>query len=135
MQHVLLDTNIVIDVLHQREPFAKEAAQILKLVEQGDIKASVCATTVTTIDYLATKFTDSAQSRKLVNFLLALCDVADVNKRVLLAALESSMTDYEDAVIAESAKSSGIRTIITRNGKDFKGSGLNVYSPSQWLAI
>jgi predicted nucleic acid-binding protein len=134
VQHILLDTNVVIDVLLKREPFANESADIFRLVESGDASASVCATTVTTVDYLVTKFVGSAQSRKLVAFLMSLCDVADVNKRVLLAAMAAPMSDFEDAVIAESAKASGIPTIITRNGKDFVGCGLHVYSPSQWLA-
>ena len=75
-----------------------------------------------------TKFVDAAQSRKLIQFLMSLCDVADANKRVLLAALAAPMKDFEDAVIAESAKASGIPAIITRNGKNFKGCSLNVYS-------
>ena len=134
VQHVLLDTNVVIDAVQQREPFADNAAQILRLVEQGNIKASVCATTVTTLDYLATKFSNSAKSRKLVAYLISLCDVAVVNKKVLIAALAAPMSDFEDAVIAQSAIASGIPTIITRNGKYFVGCGLNVYSPGEWLA-
>lgn len=134
MQHVLLDTNVVIDAIQQRAPFAQDAERILGLIEQGYVKASVCATTVTTLDYLATRFSDGATSRRLVTSLMTLCGVAEVNKRVLLAALATPMKDFEDAVIAESAKASGIPTIITRNGKDFVGCGLNVYSPGEWLA-
>ena len=134
VRHILLDTNVVIDLLLRREPFDLEAREVFQLIESGDTKASVCATTVTTIDYLVTKSAGTRQSHKLLGFLLALCDIADVNKRVLLAALSAPMSDFEDAVIAESAKASGITTIITRNGKDFVGCGLNVYSPSQWLA-
>lgn len=134
VQHILLDTNVVVDMLLKREPFANDALEIFQLLESGDVKASVCATTVTTVDYLAAKFVGGAQARTLIRFLMSLCDVADVNKRILLAALESPTSDFEDAVIAESAKASGIPTIITRNGKDFKGCGLNVYSPSEYLA-
>jgi predicted nucleic acid-binding protein len=134
LQLILLDTNVVIDMLLKREPFANDAREIFRLVESGDIRASVCATTVTTVDYLVTKFVGGTQSRKLLVFLASLCDVAEVNKRVLLAALAAPMSDFEDAVIAESAKASGITSIITRNGKDFVGCGCNVYSPGEWLA-
>ena len=130
----MLDTNVVMDMLLKRELFANDALEIFRLVESGDISACVCATTVTTVDYLVTKSVGGAQSRKLVAFLMSLCDVADVNKRVLLAALAAPMRDFEDAVIAEAAKASGIPSIITRNGKDFVGCGLNVYSPGEWLA-
>lgn len=134
VQPVFFDTNVVTDAVQQREPFANDAAQILRLVAQGYFKASVCATTVTTLDNLATKFSNSAKSRKLVACLISLCDVADVNKKVLLAALAAPMNGFEDAVIAQSAIASGIPAIITRNGKDFIGCGLNVFSPGEWLA-
>ena len=133
MQHFLVDTNVVIDLLVEHEPYAREAVEIFQLLESGNVKASVCATTVTTVDYLVTKSVGAGPSRKLIGFLMAMCDVADVNKRVLLEALSSPIKDFEDAVIAESAKASGIPTIITRNGRDFVGCGLNVYSPRQWL--
>ena len=124
----MLDTNTVIDAVQQRKPFAGDPAQIFRLVEQGYIKASVCTTTVTTLDYLATKFSDIAKSRKLVAYLMSLRDAADVNKKVLLAALASPMIDFEVGVTAQSAIASGIPTIITRNGKEFVGCGLNVFA-------
>ena len=135
VQHILLDTNVVLDLLLKREPFFPEATEIFQWIESGDAKACVCATTPTTIDYLVTKSVGAAQSRKFLGFLLALCDIVDVEKRVLMSALSAPMSDFEDAVIAESAKASGIPAIITQNGKDFVDRGLRVYSPrlSGWL--
>ena len=49
MQHVLVDTNVVIDLLVEREPYVREAVEIFQLLESGKVKASVCATTVTTV--------------------------------------------------------------------------------------
>ena len=131
---VLLDTNVVIDLFLQRQPFVEDANTIVLLVEDGKLQASLCATTVTTVDYLLGSALGKAIARAQILRLLKTFDTATVNRRVLQDAADSKLKDFEDAVIAESAKASGIPTIITRNGKDFVGCGLNVYSPSQWLA-
>lgn len=131
---VLLDTNVVLDALLLREPFAVEARELFQMAESGDIKAFVCATTLTTIDYLAAKTVGAAKARKLLTLILSLCEVAPVTRTVLENAIASSLSDFEDAVLCQAAVACGVGTIITRNAKDFRGCGLSVYSPREWLA-
>lgn len=50
--------------------------------------------------------------------LLSLFEVASANRIVLAAAVESSMGDFEDAVLAQSANHSGVERIVTRNTSD-----------------
>lgn len=52
---VLFDTNVVLDVLLDREPHAGVAARLFALVDRERLDGVVCATTVTTIHYLAAK--------------------------------------------------------------------------------
>ena len=61
---VILDTNVVLDVLLARQPFALAAAKIFALAEQSRIQAWVCATTVTTIDYLLLQSLSRKKARK-----------------------------------------------------------------------
>jgi predicted nucleic acid-binding protein len=131
---VLLDTNVIVDLLLQKQPFAEDANTLVLLIEDGLLKASLCANTVTTVDYLLASALGKPVARGHIKRLLKIFDIAPVNRSVLHDAAESSLKDFEDAVIAESAKASGITNIITRHGKDFVGCGLNVYSPDQWLA-
>ena len=131
---VLLDTNVIIDLFLQRQPFVEDANALVLLVEDGKLQASLCATTITTMDYLLARSLGKATARAQILRLLKTFDIATVNRRVLQDAADSKLKDFEDAVIAESAKASGIPTLITRNGKDFVGCGLRVYSPGQWLA-
>jgi len=118
----------------QRQPFVEAANTLVLLIEDGKLNASLCANSVTTVDYLLAGGLGKLVARGHIKRLLKIFDIAPVNCSVLHTAAESSPKNFEDAVIAESAKASGIPTIITRNGKDFVGCGLNVYSPSQWLA-
>lgn len=73
-------------------------------------------------------------SRQHLGRLLALFDVAPVNRAVLGNALKSRQKDFEDAVLAEAARACGARVIITRNAKDFAHCGLPIYTPREWLA-
>jgi predicted nucleic acid-binding protein len=49
---VLVDTNVVLDVLLDRRPFSEAATQVFALIEESKIEGYLCATTVTTVDYL-----------------------------------------------------------------------------------
>ena len=131
---VLLDTNVIIDLFLQRQPLVEDANTLVLLIEDGKLQASLCANTVTTVDYLLAGALGRQAAKGHIKRLLKYFDIAPVNRAVLHDAAESNLKDFEDAVIAESAKSSSIPTIITRNGKDFAGCGLNVYSPGEWLA-
>ena len=51
----LFDTNVILDVLLDREPFSDEASFLLSKVERAEIVGFICATTVTTIYYIASK--------------------------------------------------------------------------------
>lgn len=52
---LLLDTNVILDVMLNRRPYAVESTKVMAAVEVGQIDGSLRATTVTTIHYLATK--------------------------------------------------------------------------------
>lgn len=131
---VLIDTNVVLDLLLARSPFAEDANAIFLRIEDGHLQACLCATTIATIDYFVASQLGQAAAREHIARLLQTFEIAQVNRAVLHAAVNSKLKDFEDAVLAESGKAIGAQTLITRNGKDFKACGLQVYSPREWLA-
>lgn len=60
---VIVDTNVVLDVLLDREPFVKAAVDVFCLVEEPRIDAYLCATTITTIDYLLIQSLPASEAR------------------------------------------------------------------------
>ena len=60
-------------------------------------------------------------------------EVADVDKMVVMLAIESNFSDFEDAVQNFSAVVSEIDVIISRNVKDYKNSLLKIFEPTQFL--
>jgi predicted nucleic acid-binding protein len=131
---VIVDTNVVLDVLLAREPFAEPASRVFALAEQSKIEASLCATTVTTIHYLLTQSLPRDDARRALRALLRLFEIAPVNRSVIEEALQSKIADFEDAVVEQAGRLSGAEAIITRNVKDFRGSTIKALDPTEFLA-
>lgn len=132
---ILFDTNIILDVYLLRDPFFKPATNLLAEVERKNIDGYVCSTTVTTIHYLVSQVKGTIEAKRQVKNLLRLFNVAGVGKRELELALNSKISDYEDAVINESALNENVEGIVTRNLKDFTNSKLTIFDPQELLNI
>ncbi|MFC1815592.1 PIN domain-containing protein [Thermodesulfobacteriota bacterium] len=132
--NVIVDTNVVRDVLLEREPFVQAAVDVFCLVEQSRINAFLCVTTITTIDYLLTQSLPASKARDALRKLISLFEIATVNRPVIERALASKLHDFEDAVLDEAGQMAGVDCIVTRNTKDFSGSALMVFEPFEFLA-
>ena len=131
---MLFDTNVVLDVLLAREPHADVAARLLSLVDAGRIEGLLSATTVTTIHYLATRAVGAQAARRHLGELLAMFDVAAVDREVLESALDAAFADFEDAVLHEAARVAGAGAIVTRNTRDFAAAKLPSSTRPELLA-
>lgn len=132
--NVLFDTNVVLDLLLNREPFAPAAIQLFAHVEQGEIRGVLGATTITTIYYLTAKVTDRATATAGLRSLIALFDVAPVTRAVIDMALGARTPDFEDAVLYEAGRLHAADVVVTRNPQHFYGSRLPIYTPIEFLA-
>jgi predicted nucleic acid-binding protein len=132
---VLFDTNVLIDFLLDRAPFAHAASDLLSRVDRGQIQGLACADSFTTIDYLLRRALGKEEARRHVSSLLSLLEVAPVNRATLEQAAESGLSDFEDAVVAESARQASVDCIVTRNERDFAGSRVTVCSPRALQAL
>jgi len=130
---ILFDTNVILDVLLDREPFVNDAALLMSMVEKSEIIGFICATTVTTIHYLATKALDHQAASRHIQTLLSLFVIAPVNRLVLECAAASKFKDFEDAVLHEAAVHAGVEYIVTRNIVDFKYSKLPIFDPAEFI--
>ncbi len=131
----IVDTNVVLDVLLEREPFVKPAVGVFRLIEESRIAAFICATTITTIDYLLVKSLQKTKARNVLHRLISLFEIATVNRPVIERALISEIKDFEDAVLNEAGKMAGADFVITRNTKDFAASTLKICDPNEFLAL
>lgn len=126
---------MVLDVLLARGPHVEAAARLFALVDHGVLAGSLCATTVTTVHYLATKACGPARAREHLRQLLELFDVAAVDGAVLADALSSGQVDFEDAVVAAAAQAAGAAVIVTRDRAGFRGAAIPALAPEELLAM
>ncbi len=130
MDKILVDTNIILDVALKRQPFFEQSSRLfLTAVEKG-ISLYVTATTITDLYYIIRKAKGHSVALMFIGNLLSFIEVAGVNRDVIVEALESGITDFEDAVQISAARNSSIRMLVTRNIKDFEGAPLKVSTPA-----
>ena len=134
MKRVLLDVNVVLDVLLDRQPFAEAASAVWAVAEEGAAEGVLAAHAVTTLHYLNTKAVGPRMAGDTTEALLSVFDVAAVDKTVLADAVGLGWPDFEDAVTAAAARRSRCDVIVTRNPRDFKRSPVRVLSPSETVA-
>ena len=131
---MMCDTNIIIDVLLEREPFIEDSYKILKLCEEHKIDGFVSASSVTDIFYLVRKHTHSTElAYKAVGKLLEIVKVCSVANNDVLIAFQKKAKDFENCLIATCAKSIHCDCIATRNKRDFEGFGIPAFTPSEIL--
>ena len=134
MRRVLFDSDILLDVLAQRQPFVVASAQALNSVTQELVEGYVSGHAITNIFYILRRQIGSDAARKLLSTLLERIQVASVTDEVIRSALQSSVKDFEDAVTSEAARAAGLEIIITRNIADFVASPVPVMLPEEFLA-
>lgn len=133
MKHYLVDTNVVIDMLLDRED-ADAACAVFDRAESGEYCLHICALSFTTMYYSLRKILSREDRINALTQLKEAVEIALVNENVIDMALNSGWKDFEDAVQNFSAVTDpDITAIITRNTKDFKESSLEVIDSLEFL--
>lgn len=133
MMRALLDTDVNLDFVLQRQPFFTEADEIFLRCSNGEFDAYICDITPINIFYIGRKEFGRQKAIQAIADLLAMAKICSVDKSFLQAALTSPITDYEDAVQHECALAENLDAIVTRNTKDYKNASVKVYSPIEFL--
>jgi predicted nucleic acid-binding protein len=134
MEHVLIDTDVVLDFFFDRKPFSEKSSQILSLCEKEEIKGYVTSIMLSNIYYILRKTANHEKVVESLKMLMNIIDVTTTNKKIVLKALHSKFKDFEDALQNFSAENENkIKIIITRNIKDYKTSELSIMTPETFL--
>ncbi len=134
MDHVLIDADVILDFFFDRQPFAEHAIQIFILCENNKIKGYTTPVIISNVYYLLNKISKHDVVIEKLKQLLQIIDIVEIDKTVILEALNSKFKDFEDALQNFSAENNNtIKTILTRNIKDYQQSKLAVFSPEMYL--
>jgi predicted nucleic acid-binding protein len=135
MKRLLVDTNIILDVLLDRQPHADVSVALWAAVEEGHAEGYLAAHSITTIHYLIHKQKGTLKPKQVVAFLLRVFRVAAVDATVIEHALRLPLPDFEDAVTAAAAEISGCDFIVTRDPKGFRGAPVRTLAPQAALPL
>lgn len=131
---LLIDANILLDVLQNREPYVQVSSIVWKLCETEKAKGYVSALTFANLVYIMRKELDPKKIEETLDALSLIFEFADFNVSDLAHAAELEWDDFEDAVQSVTAERVHADYIITRNVKDFTKSKVVAFTPSELVA-
>lgn len=133
---VLLDTNIIMDALQERQPFDIAAKKILLLSQSGKIDCCFTANAATDIFFLYSKARNIKEANVALSFLLNTYKVVPITQSDCLKALALPNEDFEDSLVEVCAKSINADYIVSRDEEFAKvASEVKVIKPDELLSI
>ena len=131
---VFLDTNVVLDLLGEREPFYLSAAKIATLADTGKIKIVISALTYSTVYFLLSKVEGKESVKEKIRKFKVIAETSDLTDQIIDKGLSSKFSDFEDSLQYYCAIKTDCNILITRNSKDFRESDIPVLSPDEYLS-
>ncbi|MEG4144350.1 PIN domain-containing protein [Microcoleus sp. Pol12B5] len=130
---ILIDTNIVLDLILEREPFVETASALFEQIERGNLEGYIAATTITNIFYIIRKTEGREVALAAIHRLLTGLRFCAVDRQTVETSLSLGLKDFEDSIQLACATLNRLDGIVTRDRKDFIGSNLPIYSPTELL--
>lgn len=133
---ILVDTNILIDVIANREPHAGYGGKILEKCAKREVVGIIAAHSIPNLFYILRKNFGQDERRSLLKNLCSIFRISDLNAKKILAALDNSkFSDFEDCLQEECAVEELADYIVTRNPDDFKNARVKVLEPAEFLRL
>ena len=134
MMTVFVDTNILIDLLCERESFVQSARMLFAYGYSGRLTLVLSSLSLVNAVYIARKY-GYIDVRERLDDITEFVEVVDLRKEVAKRALTCEWKDYEDAVQYMSAIKENADCIVTRNKKDFRKSVIPVYTIEELMSL
>lgn len=132
---ILLDTNIPLDFLLQREPYFESINKIMIMVKDNEVEPCITASSVTDIYYIMRRYKIQEERVLMLTEYLKLVVIINTTRTDILRALKMEKSDFEDAVAFQSAKRKKVDYLITRDKTGFADNTVRVVSPEEFLKI
>lgn len=132
---ILVDLNVIIDVVQQRQPFYEQAAGVVDAVVRGQAEGWLAAHSITTLFYIIHRIRDRETAVTSITNLLEVFTVATVDDAVIRKALSWGWKDFEDAMQMAAAANVNANYLITRNPRDFQTGSIPVVQSAAFLTL
>lgn len=131
-QNIFIDSDIILDVLLEREGFYNDSARILDLGEKKEIKLFTSTIAISNIAYILRK--ELKNNKKVLDCIKSIIEIIkplSVTENIIIKALETEFSDFEDSIQYITAKENRIDTLITRNKKDYKKADIRILTAKE----
>lgn len=135
---LLIDINIVLDVILEREGLFEESASVLSAIESGRAAGFIASHTIPTTFYLTEKARDRQAASLAVTALLGIVEVVPLEGTDFQQAFLLPMGDFEDAIQVAAALKIGADYFVTRNLRDYRripDEMIRIRPPGEILAL
>lgn len=134
MKRVFVDTNIIVDLIADRQPFSKFAIEIFEKAERNEVQLFTSSHSIATTHYLLKKYLEEKKLRDVIYNVLEYVQIIAIDQDIIKKGLKSKHKDFEDALQMLCAYNiEKLDYIVTRNIKDFKNSEIPVFPPDELL--
>lgn len=130
---LLIDANILLDVLANRQPYVKESELVWKLCETKQADGSISAITFANLIYVMRKHLDPEKIENMLEAIEMIFRIEDLTANDLRDAAACHWKNYEDAIQSVIASRINAEYIVTRNAKDYQQSSVPALPPREIL--
>jgi len=130
---IFLDTNVLLDFLTGREPFADDAEAVIELCTHDGNKGVLTTLSACTVIYVLSKIVGRRTAEIRLAQLLELLGLTGVAPDSVLATLTQEHSDFEDAVQLAEALKMNADVIVTRDKDGFTQSTIPILTPAAFL--
>ena len=133
--NLLIDANILLDVLQNRQPHCMASSLIWKLCETKQEDGYISSLTFANLVYVMRKELTPEKIKEILGILSLIFRLTDFSFADLIRAAEMGWNDFEDAIQSATAERIHADYIITRNVRDFHYSKIPAMTPSEFLSM
>lgn len=133
MKKVFIDSDVILDFLTMRKPFAHDAMKVIQFGYSGELKITTSSLSISNVHYVLSRAQNKKSALTKIKEILNLIEVLSVHQSTIDRAAYSTFKGFENAVQNFAAHENGIRNFITRNVKDYSASDLSIQTPSEFV--
>ena len=131
-KRIFVDTNILLDVLLEREGYYYDALKIWANAENGNVEACIAAISLNNVHYVMRKLKSETTAMLAVKILLRIFKVIPVDADILGLAVDFHDKDFEDDIQLQCALKAKCSQLFTRNPNHYDHSAIAVVPPSSF---
>jgi predicted nucleic acid-binding protein len=134
MIKLFIDSDVILDVLIEREEYL-HAAELMTCLVEKKYEGYTTPVVIANIHYIMSKYASFKKSIQNIKRLRSFLSILTIDEEIIDSALHSEFKDFEDAIQYAASKQNGIDFIITRNKGDYKTSDITVLDAREFLEL